>query len=194
MHAMLQCHQAQWIWLVSLFSPFTLMGQIGILTSKVFIISNWGVKCYLQALLLTDEDLQGLNVIFVQYQLCTAFTARALRYSYPCPMMPHWIFAASRSTVCSIVGCCMLQTSHTFSLCSLELKSLEYGQLTEMAFVNLRWETIKFGRFRVKRETLGKGGKWVPITVLGLDYSVNGVNRQWSLVSSQALFCSRGGQ
>ena len=56
-----------------------------------------------------------------------------------------------------LVGC--YASIPCLSLCSLGLKSLEYGQVTEMAFLNLRWDAVKVGRCRVKRETLGKVAK-----------------------------------
>ena len=57
----------------------------------------------------------------------------------------------------AIVWCCA--DIPYFSHYSLGLESLEYGQVTEMAFLNLRWESVNFGCFRMKRETLGKIGK-----------------------------------
>ena len=45
------------------------------------------------------------------------------------------------------------------SLYRFGLDTLEYGQVTEMAFVNLRWERVSFGCCRVRSVTLGKIGK-----------------------------------
>ena len=62
-----------------------------------------------------------------------------------------------------VVCMCMVgavQTSlASLSLYRFGLDTLEYGQVTEMAFVNLRWERINFGCCRVRSVTLGKIGK-----------------------------------
>ena len=59
--------------------------------------------------------------------------------------------------LCAVVGCCA-DIPH-FSHYRLSLKSLEYGQVAEMAVLNLRWDSVNFGCFRMKKETLAKIGK-----------------------------------